>query len=193
MVIKEQNIQPFLSPNGIILVKLAFGGKSEMKIKKPARHHHYISQCYLKGFTKGGSKKSKLTVVDFKEKKLFETISRNVGGIRDFNRIEVEGTNPNTIEQSLARFEGKIDSAIQKLEQDLSFEGETRDLILFLIDCYAETLTVEWNHVPEGEAAMTRLMEKNKFVKFGLIEMKFSHEVVYVQDFLDDLRKYEDY
>ncbi|XP_046450489.1 protein Star-like [Daphnia pulex] len=56
-----------------------------------------------------------------------------------------------------------------------------------------KTLTVEWNHVPEGEAAMTRLMEKNKFVKFGLIEMKFSHEVVYVQDFLDDLRKFEDY
>jgi hypothetical protein len=56
-----------------------------------------------------------------------------------------------------------------------------------------ETLTVEWNHVPEGEAAMTRLMEKNKFVKFGFIEMKFSHEVVYVQDFLDDLRKFEDY
>lgn len=54
-------------------------------------------------------------------------------------------------------------------------------------------MTVEWNHVPEGEAAMTRLMEKNKFVKFGSIEMKFSHEVVYVQDFLDDLRKYEDY
>jgi hypothetical protein len=47
--------------------------------------------------------------------------------------------------------------------------------------------------VPEGEAAMTRLMEKNKFVKFGLIEMRFSHEVVYVQDFLDDLRKYAEY
>lgn len=99
----------------------------------PARHHHYISQCYLKGFTKRGGKKSKLTVVDFKEKKLFETIPRNVGGIRDFNRIEVDGTNPNTIEQSLARFEGKIASALQKLEQDLSFEGDTKDLILFLI------------------------------------------------------------
>jgi hypothetical protein len=56
-----------------------------------------------------------------------------------------------------------------------------------------ETLTVEWNHVPEGEAAMTRLMEKNKFVKFGLIEMNYSQEVVYVQDFLDDLRKFEHY
>ncbi|XP_046450490.1 protein Star-like [Daphnia pulex] len=56
-----------------------------------------------------------------------------------------------------------------------------------------KTVTVEYNHVPEGEAAMTRLMEKNKFVKFGFIEMRFSHEVVYVQDFLDDLRKYAEY
>ena len=50
---------------------------------------------------------------------------------------------------------------------------------------------MEWNHVPEGEAAMTRLMEKNNFVKFGLISMAYSHEVVYVQDFLGDLREFE--
>ncbi len=56
---------------------------------------------------------------------------------------------------------------------------------------YYQTLTVEWNHAPEGEAAITRLMERNKFVKFGHIEMSFSREVVYVQDFLNDLRLYE--
>ena len=50
---------------------------------------------------------------------------------------------------------------------------------------------MEWDHTPEGEANITHLMEKNKFVKFGHIEMKFSREVVYVQDFLDDLRLYE--
>ncbi|XP_046632199.1 uncharacterized protein LOC124311872 [Daphnia pulicaria] len=54
-----------------------------------------------------------------------------------------------------------------------------------------KTLTVEWDHTPEGEAAITRLLEMNKFVKFGHIEMYFSREVVYVQDFLDDLRLYE--
>ncbi len=50
---------------------------------------------------------------------------------------------------------------------------------------------MEWNHVPEGEAAMTRLMESNKFVKFGHIDMAYSREVVYVQDFLDDFRQFE--
>ncbi|XP_032788643.2 uncharacterized protein LOC116925994 isoform X2 [Daphnia magna] len=55
-----------------------------------------------------------------------------------------------------------------------------------------KTLTVEWNHVPEGEEGITRLMESNKFIKFGLFSMRFSRDVVYVKDFLDDFREYED-
>ncbi|KZS10180.1 Uncharacterized protein APZ42_025418 [Daphnia magna] len=54
-----------------------------------------------------------------------------------------------------------------------------------------KTLSVEWNHIPEGEAAMTQLMQRNKFVKFGHIEMAFSREVVYIKDFLDDFRQFE--
>lgn len=46
--------------------------------------------------------------------------------------------------------------------------------------------------MPEGEAAITRLMETNKFIKFGLFSMRFSRDVVYVQDFLDDYREYDD-
>ncbi|MGZ7208509.1 MAG: DUF4238 domain-containing protein [Methanobacterium sp.] len=98
-----------------------------------ARHHHYLSQCYLKGFTKGGSKKSKLTVVDFKEKKRFETIPRNVGGIRDFNRIDVKGFDQNVLEKSLSEFEGEAASALSNLEESLDFQGETKSLILNLI------------------------------------------------------------
>lgn len=51
---------------------------------------------------------------------------------------------------------------------------------------------MEWNHVPEGEEGITRLMESNKFIKFGLFSMRFSRDVVYVKDFLDDFREYED-
>lgn len=98
-----------------------------------ARHHHYLSQCYLRGFTRGGSKKSKITVIDLKEKKRFETIPRNVGGIRDFNRIETEGVDPNIIETSLAKFEGEAASALRRIEEDLAFEGEAKELILNLI------------------------------------------------------------
>lgn len=55
-----------------------------------ARHHHYLSQCYLRGFSSGNGKKSNLTVFDFQNKKVFVTSSRNVGGLRDFNRIDIE-------------------------------------------------------------------------------------------------------
>jgi hypothetical protein len=46
--------------------------------------------------------------------------------------------------------------------------------------------------VPEGEGAMTRLMENNGFIKFGRISMGYSHEVVYIKDFLCDLRQFDD-
>ncbi|MFZ3064317.1 MAG: DUF4238 domain-containing protein [Nitrospirota bacterium] len=75
-----------------------------------ARHHHYLSQCYLKGFTKGDSKKSKLTVIDFREKKLFETTPRNVGGIRDFNRIDIEAIDQNALEKSLSGKSSRVRS-----------------------------------------------------------------------------------
>ncbi|XP_046632872.1 uncharacterized protein LOC124312410 [Daphnia pulicaria] len=45
-----------------------------------------------------------------------------------------------------------------------------------------KTLTVEWNHIPEGEPALTRLMESNKFKKSHMISFYYSHEVAYVQD-----------
>jgi len=98
-----------------------------------ARHHHYLSQCYLKGFTKGGGKKSKLIVIDLKRKKHFETIPRNVGGIRDFNRIDIEGIDQNILEKSIAEFESAAAASLRKLDQGGEFEGETRNIILNLI------------------------------------------------------------
>ena len=98
-----------------------------------ARHHHYLPQCYLKGFTKRGGKKSKLTVIDLRQKKHFETTPRNVGGIRDFNRISIEGVDQNILEKSLAKFESAVATALRKLEGGAAFEGKIRDLILNLV------------------------------------------------------------
>jgi len=98
-----------------------------------ARHHHYLSQCYLKGFTKGNAKKSKLTVIDLKERKTFETIPRNVGGIRDFNRIDIEGVDPNLLESDLSSFESDAATALKTLRKTLYFSDEVRELILNLV------------------------------------------------------------
>lgn len=98
-----------------------------------ARNHHYLSQCYLKGFTKGGAKKSKITVIDLIRKKSFETIPKKVGGIRDFNRIDIEGVEPDAIEYSLSEFESQAATALRKIEKTLIFDGENKTLILNLL------------------------------------------------------------
>lgn len=102
-----------------------------------SRQHHYLSQCYLKGFTDKGSKKSKLTVYDLQNKKSFETIPRNVGGIRDFNRVDIEGLDENVIEKDMAKFEGKLATALRKIEENLKFDEDTKIYILNLIALFS--------------------------------------------------------
>ncbi len=98
-----------------------------------ARHHHFLSQCYLKGFTYGQSKKSKLAVIDIKRNISFETIPRNVGGVRDFNRIEIEGVDPNFLEHELSKFESQVAITFKNLRKTLDFSGETKSIILSFI------------------------------------------------------------
>jgi hypothetical protein len=102
-----------------------------------AHHHHYLSQFHLKGFTNGGSKKSKLTVIDLPQKKHFETIPQNVGGLRDFNRLETPGVDQNALEGDLAEFEGSADKALRQIEEGTRLEGEVRNLILNLVALFA--------------------------------------------------------
>ena len=102
-----------------------------------SRNHHYISQFYLKDFTGGNSKNSKLSVIDFKQKKYFETIPRNVAAIRDFNRVEVVDIDPNIIEKSISEFEANAAIALKKIEKDFLFEGSSRDYIFNLIALFA--------------------------------------------------------
>jgi hypothetical protein len=117
-----------------------------------ARHHHFLSQCYLKGFTRGKSKKSKLAVIDLKGKKSFETTPRNVGGVRDFNRVEIEGVDPNYLESELSKFEGLAATALKQLRETLDFSGETKDVILNLIALIAVRSPERREHMRQFEA-----------------------------------------
>jgi hypothetical protein len=55
-----------------------------------AKRHHYVPQCYLKGFAEDRDN-PKLFVIDGKEQRSFCTAPANVAAERDFNRIEVDG------------------------------------------------------------------------------------------------------
>ena len=122
-----------------------------------ARQHHYLPQYYLRGFTKKSAKKSKLTVIDIGQNKIFETIPRNVGGVRDFNRIDAEGVDQNTLETALSQFDGEVATALKNIEETKSFEGEDRILILNLIALLAIRSPEMRNHLEDFEI---RVMEK---------------------------------
>jgi hypothetical protein len=53
-----------------------------------AQKHHFVPQCYLAGFTDGGSKTGKLCVFDFQVRRFFRTKPKNVAFEIDFNRFE---------------------------------------------------------------------------------------------------------
>jgi len=97
-----------------------------------ARHHHYIPQCYLRGFSVGSGKKRLVTVASLEGARFFETNPRNVGGVRDFNRIEIPGFKPDALEGMLANFEGEVATAIRNVEVSRKFEGDDSNAILNL-------------------------------------------------------------
>jgi hypothetical protein len=125
-----------------------------------ARQHHYLSQCYLKGFTKGRAKKSKLWVLGPRIRKAFQTTPRNVGGVRDFNRINSPEVDQDALETELAKFESKAASALKQLLQTLSFSGETRDVLLNLMALLAVRSPERREHMRKFHAdVVERLME----------------------------------
>ncbi|WP_066212851.1 DUF4238 domain-containing protein [Blastomonas sp. CCH5-A3] len=87
-----------------------------------ARNHHFVPQYYLKGFAKPRSKDGKLTVFDLKDRKGFVTRPRNVAARRDYNRIEIEGQDPNIVESKLAELEALGDQAFRRIISARSIE-----------------------------------------------------------------------
>ena len=154
---------------------------------KTARHHHYISQCYLRGFTKSGGSKSKLTVFDLKNSKKFVTNPRNVCGIRDFNRINVEGLEPDIIEKgSLSNFETQVSSSLRNIEKTLHFEGEDKDTILKFI----AMLAVRSPH--EREQTNNFLKEISDFIMNHILSSKqrWESEIIQIKS---ERAKFDDY
>jgi hypothetical protein len=88
-----------------------------------ARRHHYVPQCYLKGFVRDRSN-PKFFVIDGKERRSFCTAPVNVAVERDFHRIEVEGYEPDALEKSFASFEGEVSQALSRIIAARSIKDE---------------------------------------------------------------------
>ncbi|MCA8299070.1 DUF4238 domain-containing protein [Burkholderia sp. AU30198] len=94
-----------------------------------ARKHHYVPQCYLKGFTHDRRKDSRLYVVDARRRRDFYTTPSNIAAERDFNRID--GDDPNAIEAIYADFESKAGPALVRTEARRAV-GSEADLAVLL-------------------------------------------------------------
>jgi len=103
-----------------------------------ARHHHYIPQCYLRAFSSPGKGKHPQVVVNnTRHHTQFSANPRNIGGARDFNRINLEGVAPNEVENGYAKFEGLLGESLARIRSTNTFDGEDRLRVLNLIGLLA--------------------------------------------------------
>jgi hypothetical protein len=98
-----------------------------------SRNHHYIPQCYLRGFGWKRGKHHMVVVQDFVEKKTYETNTRNVCAERDFMRYEAESKKPDWLEQEFSKLESKACGAIRDVLTTGVFDGANRNYILNLM------------------------------------------------------------
>ena len=97
-----------------------------------ARNHHFVPQCYLRGFAKL-RQKPRLSVVDLKQKKYFETDPANVAVERDFNAIEVKGHRIDAFERGSSQFEGDLAESLRRIiSNDGVMSGNDRTYLLNL-------------------------------------------------------------
>jgi hypothetical protein len=100
------------------------------------RAHHFISKCYLKGFSADGSGDSQLFVIDANSGRTFSTTPANVGHERDFNAIE--GLAPGELEKKLSKVESDIAPALERVIANRSIENrDDWTLVLNLIALFA--------------------------------------------------------
>ena len=100
-----------------------------------ARRHHFIPQCYLKGFAAARKQgKYQVHVFDRQTRKTFKCATENIGLERDFNRVNVEGHDPDAFEAGVAKFENELAPALARTIETVTFVSpEDRNLIMNLI------------------------------------------------------------
>ena len=95
-----------------------------------ARQHHYVPQCYLRGFVHDRDK-PKLFVIDLKERRTFITNPKNIAVERDFHTVDIEGLPLDAFENDMAKFETDLDNALKHIVAARSIKNEDDRAYLF--------------------------------------------------------------
>jgi hypothetical protein len=98
-----------------------------------ARRHHYVPQCYLKGFCRHRDK-AKLFVVDVRQLRTFTTPPANIAAERDFHAVEIEGVPTDVLENSFAEFESNLSRSLGRIiaARSLADEADRANLLEFI-------------------------------------------------------------
>lgn len=87
-------------------------------------NHHYVPQFYLRNFAEGVGRQARVVFFDNDTLRLGHTLVRNVGSQRYFNRIEAEGTDPDYLEDALAKLEGEMASMLAEVIAARAFPSD---------------------------------------------------------------------
>jgi hypothetical protein len=104
-----------------------------------AKRHHYVPRCYLKNFAVVRKKgKHQVCVFDREARKTFQAAIENVAVEKDFNRIDIEGIEPDAFEKGMAELEAEASPAIERTVSAGSFANDDdRAYVLNLIGLLA--------------------------------------------------------
>ena len=103
----------------------------------PAVRHHYVSQFYLKRFSRGTSEKPILEVVDFVARKRFAAPPDKVAFVKHFNTIDVPGYEPDAIEKDLSGVESELSVAVSRVCQSRRLDADSLSKIIYLMALYS--------------------------------------------------------
>ncbi|WP_131113106.1 DUF4238 domain-containing protein [Lichenihabitans psoromatis] len=117
-----------------------------------ARMHHYVPQCYMKGFVTDRDK-PQVYAVDFRTQRAFVSHTKNVAQERDFNTVNVEGHPSDAVEKEFAKFEGELDVALRRIAEARSIES--RDDMNYVLNLIAHMASAN----PERREATRQLHE----------------------------------
>ncbi|MCS5709200.1 DUF4238 domain-containing protein [Candidatus Berkiella cookevillensis] len=99
------------------------------------KKQHYLSQCYLNGFTNSGRK---LATLSLNDGRVFYAGPHNVGAETYFNSFKTaDGMMSNVIESARSKFEADVAKAIRNVETLEKIEGDDRITILNLMSLFA--------------------------------------------------------
>ena len=96
-----------------------------------AKRHHYLPQCYLKGFSKP-KKRGRVQAVQVYDRsgKTFNTNIINIANEKDFNRVEIEGQPQDVFEKGVSKFESELAPALARIIESKSLANENDKLLL---------------------------------------------------------------